>query len=163
MSERFWRKVDRRGPDECWEWRGFRNEFGYGRTRHGRLDRGKQGAHRVAWALVNGTIPEGAHVLHRCDNPPCCNPAHLFLGTHTDNMRDMSEKGRARGFIGTQLRGELNPRTKLADARVTHLRSLRAQGRTLRSLAREFAVGLSTVRRALNLDPRRPRGALDPC
>jgi len=92
MEERFWAKVDR--TDDCWLWTACRTTHGYGQFRPER-SRGAQ-AHRVAWELTNGPIPAGMLVLHRCDNPPCVNPAHLFLGTQSDNMRDMYAKGRGR-------------------------------------------------------------------
>lgn len=90
-APRFWAKVDRRGPDECWPWSGSRKPRGYGHFIIGRRD---HNAHRLAYELANGPITDGMHVLHSCDNPPCCNPAHLFLGTHTDNMHDMRLKSR---------------------------------------------------------------------
>ena len=92
--DRFWDKVDKSG--RCWEWLAAKNSSGYGRlNNNGR----NHLAHRVAWILTNGPIPEGDHygticVLHHCDNPPCVNPAHLFLGTIQDNVNDMIEKGR---------------------------------------------------------------------
>lgn len=87
-EERFWAKVEK-GPD-CWEWKAFRNK-GYGKfTYNGRMYL----AHRLSWILTNGPIPDGLGVLHSCDNPPCVNPDHLFLGTQLDNMRDASNKGR---------------------------------------------------------------------
>lgn len=89
--ERFWAKVDRRGPDDCWEWTAGCNRKGYGKFS---LDGATRQSHRISWELANGQIPEGLCVLHRCDNPPCCNPAHLFLGTHADNHADRSLKGR---------------------------------------------------------------------
>ena len=74
-------------------WTGTRFASGYGRiTQNGKRAR----AHRVAFELFVGPIPSGMHVLHRCDNPPCVNPSHLFIGTHLDNMRDMEAKGRAK-------------------------------------------------------------------
>ena len=92
----FWSCVDRREADACWSWTGTRGRHGYGRffTRK-RFDvRAKGAAHRIAYELTHGPIAPGLYVCHRCDNPPCCNPAHLFLGTHAENMRDKLEKGR---------------------------------------------------------------------
>jgi hypothetical protein len=90
---RFWSKVDKSGGDEsCWEFIGAKANFGYGSFRFlGKADRG----HRVAWQLKEGAIPNGLFVCHSCDNPPCCNPAHLFLGTARDNVADMRAKGRS--------------------------------------------------------------------
>lgn len=91
VDQRFWAKLNRRGPRECWEWSGCKNENGYGQLY---ANGSARGAHRVAWELMRGAIPDGRSVLHRCDNPACCNPDHLFLGDHTANMRDMVAKGR---------------------------------------------------------------------
>jgi hypothetical protein len=95
-SVRFWRLVDKRASGDCWPWKGGASSEGYGRfKRDGRLAL----AHRVAYADGNGGIPEGPGyhgfvVMHSCDNPTCCNPAHLSLGTARDNARDMARKGR---------------------------------------------------------------------
>jgi hypothetical protein len=86
LSERFWVKVDKRGPDECWQWIGIRNEDGYGRP--------YLRAHRVSWQIANGRDPGSLFVCHSCDNPSCVNPNHLWLGTNTVNLRDMVAKGR---------------------------------------------------------------------
>jgi hypothetical protein len=96
--ERFWDKVDRSGgPDACWPWTAFRYASGYGQF--GVAGVAPIRANRYAWMAVHGRIPDGLWVLHHCDNPPCCNPAHLFLGTAQDNVDDMVAKGRHRWGI----------------------------------------------------------------
>lgn len=98
VEERFWSKVATKGPDDCWEWGAGIGANGYGKFRLSDPRR-EAGAHRMAWALAKGAeVPEGLCVLHKCDNPPCCNPAHLFLGTKGDNNRDRAEKGRTRSW-----------------------------------------------------------------
>lgn len=88
VEDRFWSNVDRTG--DCWIWIGSRLPSGYGRIG------GRGYAHRVSWALANGPIPAGMCILHRCDNPPCVNPSHLWIGTVADNMHDRDRKGRHR-------------------------------------------------------------------
>lgn len=93
LQERFWSKVDRRGADECWPWTAAarRKDEGYGAFW---LDRRHQPASKVAWILTNGPVPAGLVVCHQCDNPPCCNPAHMFLGTRLENDQDRVRKKR---------------------------------------------------------------------
>ena len=92
--------------------------------------------HRFSWELANGRIPEGKSVLHKCDNPECPNPCHLFLGTHRDNMDDMLRKNRQRSSVG-----ELNSRVKLKEADVKKIRELVAVGgMTHREIAEKFGV-----------------------
>ena len=102
-------------------------------------------AHRLAWSIANGPIPPGAHVLHSCDNQLCCNPSHLSVGTHDDNMRDMAAKGRAYGA-----RGEANHKAKLNASSVASTRERVARGETRTTIAAEFGLGLTTVRKVIN-------------
>jgi len=92
LEDRFWARVDR-DPDGCWEWTGARWVEGYGRLSLG-PGVGPKKAHRLSWELHYGAIPDGLDVLHRCDNPPCVRPDHLFVGTQADNMRDARAKHR---------------------------------------------------------------------
>jgi hypothetical protein len=93
FSQRFWAKVKK--TETCWTWTAYRDPQGYGTFSVGpRATHAPHRAHRVAWELTNGQIPDGSLVLHRCDNPSCVNPKHLFLGTHQDNQRDKVAKGR---------------------------------------------------------------------
>ena len=98
IQDRFWEYVVIKRQNECWEWIGWK-VGGYGRIKVGGV---KQLAHRVSWILHNKTnIPVGFHILHSCDNPPCVNPKHLWLGTHQENMKDMGKKNRTRNrFTG---------------------------------------------------------------
>jgi hypothetical protein len=133
LSSRFWAKVDRRGPDECWPWTGDKTRAGYGLIR---LNGRRAYAHRVSWELSEGLIPFGFGVFHRCDNPPCVNPGHLFTGTHADNMRDMVAKGR-RGYAGSP--GERHPAARLSAADVASIREADASVRT-RDLAARYGI-----------------------
>lgn len=149
-EERFWAKVDKRGPDECWEWEGCRHP----RSGHGRitLNYVNRYAHRHAWELTNGPVPEGLHVLHHCDNGPCCNPAHLFLGTHSDNMADMCAKGRHRGGAKAghswAPKGSRHPWAKLTEDQVRRIRSRYAAGGVTQSeLGADYGVSGGTISR----------------
>jgi hypothetical protein len=89
LNIRFWNKVNK--TKKCWEWLATKNNKGYGRIQ---VNGKSRLAHRISYGLKNGEIPRGLEVLHKCDNPLCVNPKHLFLGTHKDNLQDMAKKGR---------------------------------------------------------------------
>lgn len=120
---RFWQKVDKSGgPTACWPWTGKRDQDNYGSFSTGHSKRAK--AHRMAIELTTGSAPEKLAVCHHCDNPPCCNPAHLFLGTRADNIRDMIDKG---GFVPLPP-GEQHPVAKLSNAEVVEIKTKWASG-----------------------------------
>lgn len=140
LADRFWEKVNIGLPDECWEWTAYRNQDGYGMIH---ISRGVTHAHRVAWELANGPIPQDMSVCHHCDNPSCCNPDHLYVGTQADNMQDMSKRGRG---VYPDTRGENHGLSKLTEHDVREIRRLRSEeGWTLRQLAAAFSVSESTV------------------
>jgi hypothetical protein len=136
-EERFWAKVRKGEPDECWEWTKNRGVYGYGQLRFGGADRR---AHRVAYQLHYGVDPGTLFVCHRCDNPSCCNPAHLFLGTARENMADKVRKGR-------QARGERQGLSKLTADQVVEIRRLRMERWSITRLAKKFSVDPSLVAR----------------
>ena len=97
LEERFWEKVEKRGEEDCWEWTGSRNIlWQYGQFHFGGHCGKTLKAHRVSWEIHNGKIPPGLLVCHKCDNRVCVNPSHLYLGTHSDNLRDAWERTRVR-------------------------------------------------------------------
>ena len=136
LEERFWEKVDKKEPDDCWIWQGCGDGRYGGIKSKGRMLK----AHRVSWELANGPIPEGMCVLHHCDNPACVNPAHLFLGTHTDNMRDKEEKGR-----GVHLRGKANGYAKLSERDVREIRAMLAKGILQQTIANKYCISKSEI------------------
>jgi hypothetical protein len=145
------------GPaDTCWPWAAARDRDGYGVLSG--PNRKQLRAHRVAWMLAVGPIPDGLHVLHRCDNPPCVNPAHLWLGTNADNSADMARKGRAATGLAngayTQAdrrpRGEAHGRAKLTDADVAAIRAAYGSGEAQADIARRYNVGRAHVWRIVH-------------
>lgn len=129
--QRFWQKVDKSaGSDACWMWMGSRNNKGYGCQsvyKRGLL------AHRIAWRLTYGTIPAGQLLCHRCDNPACCNPLHLFLGTQKENMQDCAKKGRTTA-------GETAHHAKLTWDQVHEMRQLYRDGWKQKDLVARYDV-----------------------
>lgn len=141
LTERFWSKVDK--TPGCWFWTGATNgKYGIiGRSRRERHTKRMEYAHRVAWEMVHGFIPAGMYVCHHCDEPLCVRIDHLFIGTPTDNVRDMIEKGRAR-YVNYY--GEDHWKAKLTDANVLEIRKL-ATSMTQAEVAQQFGVSESAV------------------
>jgi hypothetical protein len=159
----FWSLIDKSDSDSCWPWLGFTDKDGYGRLPGGETI----GAHRAAWMIHFGPITSKEHVLHRCDNPPCCNPHHLFIGDHSINHADKVRKGRQshgekasnvikkfhktlrerepdryqRIFI-ERVRGENNPTAKLSEDDV---REIRTCGGLQREVAARFGVQQTVI------------------
>lgn len=121
----------------CWYWTGGKDRDGYGFARH---DGKVRYAHRVSYMRYVGPIPEGMHVCHSCDEPSCVNPAHLWLGTHYDNMRDMYTKGRRLAASG-----ERHSSAKLTSNQVREIRSKIACGHKQKNIAKEYGIGQSHV------------------
>lgn len=136
LEDRFWGKVDKSG--ECWVWTAGRDPKGYGRIF---LEGRAQIAHRVAWRLSFGAIPDGLFVCHHCDNPPCVRPSHLFLGTNADNSADRDRKGRTNNSTA----GEANVNARLTAAQV---RLIRESTKSERELGREFGVKGAAIGKA---------------
>lgn len=139
LEERFWSFVDKspnQGPNgDCWEWQGKRDQDGYGRFS---VQNKAFKPHRFSYKLANGKLPEDLLVCHSCDNPPCVNPKHLFLGSNRDNMQDMVNKGRS-------LKGEANRVSKLNGGKVKFIRNLYKNGYNCAQISRMFKMDSSTI------------------
>jgi hypothetical protein len=118
-EENFWKKVNKLGENDCWNWLEYKGPDGYGVCK---LNGITKRSHRVAYELCIGTIPEGFYICHICDNPACCNPKHLFAGTQYENMKDMAKKGRADRT--KKAKGEKVCGAKLTEKDVIIIRSL---------------------------------------
>lgn len=142
--KRLWHKIKKVG--DCWEWQGARTEKGYGRLSINNRDKR---AHRVAWELTYGPIPQGLLVCHHCDNPSCINPNHLFIGTHQDNINDAIKKGFPNGWSSGGQSGEKHPQAKLNIITVKKMRELHKKGMTERKLAKMFHIGRTQAHRVV--------------
>ena len=125
--------------DGCWEWEASKRGAGYGQFG---ISGRQQYAHRVAYQLYVGEIPEGLCVLHQCDNRKCVNPDHLFLGTQADNMRDCKNKGR---HTRPDNSGEKNNHSKMTETQIIEIRAKYSEGATQSELAKEFGVSQANI------------------
>jgi len=139
LAERFWRYVKK--TKKCWLWV---NRKGVPANDYGRINLGNKHlkAHRVSWEIHFGIIPEGLEICHKCDNPPCVNPDHLFIGTKSDNQKDSWNKGR---HLPVDNRGEKCGMHKLTENQVLTIRKLRVSGETLKNLSVKFDVHIQTI------------------
>ena len=123
----------------CWLWNGVKDDHGYGKMS---LNGHEERVHRIMYKLVNGEIPNGLFVLHRCDTPACVNPDHLFVGTQKDNMQDCIKKGR---FNAKGPTAEQSGTAKLTQREVNHIRFFYDMGATQTEIAEEYEVSISTI------------------
>lgn len=145
-EERFWTHVQKEGPvaprlgTRCWIWTA-NSLNGYGRLK---VNGEMVWAHRMSWQFAHGEVPAGMFVLHQCDNPPCVNPDHLFIGSKLDNARDRDAKCRRAAPIGV-----LNGRAKLTEDDVLKIRQRRSEGAKRKQLAQDFGVSLAAIKHVL--------------
>lgn len=149
-AEERWQFYANAGGDGCWNWRGSVDQNGYGLFS---LDGKPRRASRIAYERANGPYDQRLFICHRCDNPRCVRPDHLFLGTPADNMADMAAKGR-----GKDTKGEKNPRAKLTESAVVRIREELSRGVTCISLAREFGVCRGTIYRLRDFETWKGEG-----
>lgn len=135
---RFWRKVEK-SESGCWEWVGSKWNNGYGRFM---VEKRRRKAHRISFLLRNGILPSDKIVCHKCDNPSCVNPDHLFLGTVDDNSKDMVSKGRS-------THGERNGRSILRESDVREIRSINPTSQQCRELASKFGCHPNAIKQVV--------------
>lgn len=144
LVNKFWSKVKVADHSQCWEWQGARNHQGYGNFS---INRKPYIAHRIAYKLRYKNDPQQLQVCHKCDNPSCCNPTHLFLGTNLDNVKDRDMKGR-QSKTSLFKKGEMNPRAKLTSADVAKIRAkYKEYEYGYKKLAKEFNSHYANIRR----------------
>lgn len=139
LESLFFHRVAKGASDDCWEWQGSKTWSGYGQFQHGTATKL---AHRIAYTFANGDIPDGLVVRHKCDNPPCCNPAHLEVGTYKDNMQDAVVRDR-------MSHGEAHPFAVLTEDDVREIRAQHEQGVTISAMSRHYGVGRKAIRSAI--------------
>lgn len=139
LEERFWRFVEKLGPDDCWPWKGNRLKFGYGRIGEGGSGGKSLSAHRVSFEMHYGHIPDGKCVMHSCDNPECVNPSHLTLGTSQENTADRVRKSRSAINV---VQGTENGKSVLTPDLV---RYIRRSSKSASAVGKEIGVSKSCV------------------
>lgn len=140
IKERFWAKVKKGGEDDCWEWIGAKaRKYGYSKIKGKFI-----GAHKLSYKINKGLIPKGILVLHSCDNPPCVNPKHLWLGTQLENMKDRDKKGR-------MARGEKIGICKLTQKQVNEIREkYNKRDISQRGLAKQYKISQFNISLIIN-------------
>ena len=139
---RFWSKVKIGSPNECWEWQAGDNGTGYGKFYVGGEGNPQKYAHRISWIVENGDIPEGLFLCHKCDNPKCVNPTHLFLGTQSENMKDASRKGRCKP---SYIHGEACGRGKLKEEDIPIIKDMIRSGVSMNVIAKKYEVTKQSI------------------
>jgi len=137
LEQKFWEKVNKDTPCGCWEWTASLLSYGYGQFR---VNKKIYKAHRISWVIHNGDIPDKLCVLHRCDNPPCVNPDHLFLGTNAENSKDMVIKGRSS-------HGGSHPNAALTRAKVIEIRMWLDLKYQLKSISKAYGTSMANISR----------------
>lgn len=146
--DRFWSNVDIFGSDECWPWLGNRNQDGYGRFW---LNEKLEGAHRISWMLVNGVIPvlfdgRSSMICHSCDNPPCCNPSHLFIGNNKINQKDSAVKDQGDRGEFLRCKGQNHPAASKTEVEIKEIkRYLRKGVLTQKEIAKMYGLAQPTI------------------
>lgn len=141
-QKRFWSKVNIGDPDKCWNWTASGRGQGYGAIK---IDGIVYDAHRIAYIITYGDIPDGMWVLHKCNNRACCNPNHLYAGTRSDNTKDSFNDGTLSLINAKKAHGEAHGQSKLKLQQVNEIRELIKSGRTIRSVANQYGISHSQV------------------
>ena len=139
-KERLYAKIKKNARTGCWEWQGAKTSAGYGLFS---VDGSLVYTHRFSYNLHNGRLPDDLHVCHKCDNPSCCNPDHLFLGTDADNLADMRRKNRH--SPPPKMTGRRNPSTKISEKDVLQIRKMKKAGKSLKEIAVSFSISKTNV------------------
>lgn len=152
--ERFWKSVDKKGPSDCWNWLAGRVSGGYGRFHFNFNGKTRHSAHRLSYAMHNAVDMQDLFVCHRCDNPSCVNPDHLFLGTCLDNVRDMIAKGRKRFGKPADYkhlpRGSRHGSAKLSEQQVLEIRRVYPKEGSTSELGERFGVSPAMIQLIIN-------------